>query len=209
MLQFFRNFFKSKLGIPVTLAFLVVIAIAFTSGDLVGSNTFGGVAGGDRVAVIGDRKISTSDLSQAMTTALENERQQDPTQTMEGFIAAGGMDRVLDQILQRTALAEYAHRQGLRAGKRLVDSELIQIPAFQGIDGQFDRNAYLAALRQRGLSEDLVRNDIAAGLFARQMLLPASYGAAVPQSLARQYAMLLKERRKGAIAMLPSSAFAP
>jgi peptidyl-prolyl cis-trans isomerase D len=209
MLQFFRNFFKSKLGIPVTLAFLVVIAIAFTSGDLVGSNTFGGVAGGDRVAVVGDRKISTSDLSQAMTTALENERQQNPTQTMEAFIASGGMDRVLDQILQRTAVAEYAHQQGLRAGKRLVDSELVQIPAFQGIDGKFDRNAFLAALRQRSLSEEMVRNDVAAGLYARQMLLPANYGAAVPLSLARQYAMLLKERRKGAIAMLPSGAFAP
>ena len=71
MLQFFRNFFKSKFGVPVTLAFLIVIAIAFTSGDLLGgNNTFGGIAGGDRVAVIGDRKISTSDLSQAMTTAL-------------------------------------------------------------------------------------------------------------------------------------------
>ncbi len=209
MLQFFRNFFKSKLGIPVTLAFLVVIAIAFTSGDLVGSNSFGGVAGGDRVAVVGERKISTSDLSQAMTTALENEKQQNPTQTMEGFIAGGGMDRVLDQILQRTAVAEYAHRQGLRAGKRLVDSELVQIPAFQGIDGKFSRNAFLAALRQRGLSEDLVRSDVAAGLYARQLLLPANYAPAVPLSLARQYAMLLKERRKGAIAMLPSVAFAP
>ena len=167
MLQFFRNFFKSKLGVPVTLAFLIVIAIAFTSGDLLGgNNTFGGIAGGDRVAVIGDRKISTSDLSQAMTTALENEKQQNPTQTMEAFIAAGGLDRVLDQILQRTALSEYAHRNGLRAGKRLVDSELVQIPAFQGIDGKFDRNAFLAALRQRGLTEELVRNDVAAGLYA-------------------------------------------
>jgi peptidyl-prolyl cis-trans isomerase D len=209
MLQFFRNFFKSKLGIPVTLAFLVVIAIAFTSGDLVGSNTFGGVAGGDRVAVVGDTRIDTSDLSQAMSSALETERQQNPTQTMEAFIASGGMDSVLGQMLQRTALAEYAHDNGLRAGRRLVDSELVQIQAFQGIDGKFDRNAFLAALRQRGLSEDMVRTDVAAGLYARQMLLPASYAPAVPQSIAQRYAQLLKERRKGAIAALPSAAFAP
>jgi peptidyl-prolyl cis-trans isomerase D len=209
MLQFFRNFFKSKLGLGVTIAFLVLIAIAFGVGDVASNNTFGGVAGGDRVAVIGGHKISTSDLSQAMSTALENEKQRNPTLTMEGFIASGGMDRVLDQILQRTALAEYAKREGLRAGKRLVDSELVQIPAFQGIDGKFDRNAFLAALRQRGLSEELVRNDVAAGLFARQMLIPANFAAAVPLSLARQYAMLLKEHRRGAIAMLPSGAFAP
>lgn len=209
MLQFFRNFFKSKLGLGVTIAFLIVIAVAFGVGDVASNRTFGGVAGGDRVAVVGEHKISTSDLSQAMTSALDTEKQRNPTLTMEGFIASGGLDRVLDQILQRTALSEYAHREGLRAGKRLVDSELVQIPAFQGIDGKFDRNAFLAALRQRGLSEELVRTDVAAGLYARQMLIPANYATAVPFSLAQQYAMLLKERRKGAIAVLPSGAYAP
>jgi len=209
MLQFFRNFFKSKLGVIITLAFLIVIAIAFGVGDVASNRTFAGVAGGDRVAVVGERKISTSDLSQAMTAALDTAKQQNPTLTMEGFIAGGGMDRVLEQLLQRTALSEYARQQGLRAGKRLVDSELLQIPAFQGIDGKFDRNAFLAVLRQRGLSEELVREDIAAGLYARQMLIPANFAAAVPRSLARQYAALLKERRKGSIAVLPSAAYAP
>jgi peptidyl-prolyl cis-trans isomerase D len=209
MLQFFRNFFKSKFGVLVTIAFLILIAIAFGIGDVASNRTFGGVAGGDRVAVVGDRKISTSDLSSAMTSALETEKQQNPTLTMEGFIAGGGMDRVLEQLLQRAAVSEYAQKYGLRAGKRLVDSELVQIPAFQGVDGKFDRNAFLGVLRQRGLSEEAVRNDIAAGLFARQMLIPANYAAAVPQSLALQYATLLKERRKGAIAVLPSGAYSP
>jgi peptidyl-prolyl cis-trans isomerase D len=209
MLQFFRNFFKSKVGVAATLAFLVLIAIAFGVGDVASSGTFGGVSGGDRVAVVGKTKISTSDLSAAVTTAFENERQQNPTLTMEAFVAGGGVERVLDQMLQRTALSEYARQNGLRAGKRLVDSELVQIPAFQGVDGKFDPNLFQAALRQRGLSEALVRQDIASGLFARQAIVPASYGTAVPRSLAEQYAVLMKERRKGAIAVLPSAAYAP
>lgn len=209
MLQFFRNFFKSKFGVGFTIVFLIVIAIAFGIGNVESTNRSGGVAAGDNVAVVGDRKISTSDLSQALTTELDTEKQQNPTLTMEGMIAAGGMDRVLEQLLQRTALSEYGRQQGLRAGKRLVDSELVQIQAFQGLDGKFDRNAFLAAIRQRGLSEQGVRDDIAAGLYARQMLIPANYAAAVPLSIARQYAALLKEHRKGAIAMLPSGAFAP
>ena len=108
MLQFFRNFFKSKLGIPVTLAFLLLIGIAFASADVANTGTFGGVSGGDRVAVVGDQRISAADLSAAMTAALDNERQQNPTLTMEAFIARGGMDRVLNELLQRTAIAEYA-----------------------------------------------------------------------------------------------------
>ena len=66
-----------------------------------------------------------------------------------------------------------------------------------------------AVLRREGLSEAAIRADIASGLLAQQTLLPASYGTVVPQKLARQYAVLLKERRKGAIAALPSAAFAP
>ena len=109
MLQFFRNFFKSKFGVAFTIVFLIVIGLAFGIGDVASNRTFGGVAGGDRVATVGKTKISTSDLLQAMSSALENEKQQNPTLTMEGFIAGGGMDRVLEQVIQRAALAEYAN----------------------------------------------------------------------------------------------------
>ena len=209
MLQFFRDFFKSKFGVIFTLAFLVLIALAFGLTSVEINGLTGGVGGSDNVAVVGDQKISQSDLSAAVTTAYQNQQQQNPTLTMQQFIAGGGMNQVLDQILQRTALAEYAHKNGLRAGKRLVDSELVQIPAFQGPDGKFDQNLFNAALRQRGLSEELVRNDIAAGLYARQMITPAGFGTTASQGVALQYAMLLKERRKGSIIALPSAAFAP
>ena len=209
MLQFFRNFFKSKFGVVFTLVFLVVIAIAFGVGSVEITGAMGGVSGGDNVAVVGDQKISTTDFSQAATTAYENQRQQEPTLTMQQFIAGGGLNDVLDQILQRTALAEFGRQNGLRAGKRLVDSELVQIPAFQGADGKFDPNLFKAALRQRGLSEDLVRNDIAAGLFGKEMITPAGFGTVAPQSVALQYAMLAREHRKGAVAVLPSGAYAP
>lgn len=209
MLQFFRNFFKSKFGVGFTLVFLVLIALAFglTSIDITGAA--GGMSAGNSVAVVGDQKISESDLSAAVTTAFQNEQQQNPTLTMQQFIAGGGMNQTLNQLLQRTAISEYAHKNGLRAGKRLVDSEIVQIPAFQGADGQFDQNLFKAALRQRGLSEDLIRNDIAAGLYVRQTITPAGYGTQVSQGVAEQYAPLLKERRKGAVIPLPSSAYAP
>ncbi len=209
MLQFFRNFFKSKFGVGVTLIFLVLIAVAFGVGSVATTGTFGGASGSDNVAVIGGQTIATSDLSAAVTTAFENQRQQDQTLTMPQFIAGGGLKGVLDQLEQRTALAEYAHKHGLRAGKRLVDSELVQIPAFQGPDGKFDPKLFQAALRQRNLSEDLVRNDLAAGLYARQTLTPAAYGAAMPKYLAKEYAQLAKQQRKGMVAVLPSAAFAP
>ena len=209
MLQLFRSFFKSKFGVGVTLAFLVLIAFAFASSDVANTNLFGGVSGGDRIAVVGDERIDAAELSTGLSSALDNARQANPTLTMQAFIAQGGLESVLDQILQRNAIAEYARQHGMRAGKRLVDSEIAQIPAFRGIDGNFDRNAFLSVLSQRGLTEAVVREDIEAGLLARQLLAPVSFSPAMPESIGRRYASLLRERRQGTIAMLPSEAFAP
>ena len=209
MIQLFRNFFNSKLGVGVTLAFLVLIAIAFASTDISSSGVFGGVAGGDRVAVVGDERVDAADLKMNMTNALDQAKQTDPTLTMQAMIARGGLKEVLDQLIRRTALAEFAREHGMRASDRLIDSELLQIPAFRGPDGSFDQNAFRAAIGQRGLSEAAVRQDLAMGLLARQLLTPIGFSPVMPESFGRRYASLLRERRDGAIALLPSSAFAP
>ena len=209
MLQFFRSFMKSKFGIGFTLVFLVVIALAFGIGDVAGNQTFGGIAGGDRAAVVGSQRISTSELSTSVTNAFEQARQSNPTLTMQAFLAEGGLDSTLNQVISRTALAEFGRKYGLRAGKRLVDSELAQIPAFQGPDGKFDKNAFLQVLAQRQLTEAAVREDFAANLFARQILSPVAISPIVPQSFALRYASLLREHRQGSIGVLPSALFAP
>lgn len=209
MIQLFRKFFSSKFGIAITLGFLALIAFAFASMDISSTGVFGGVSGGDRVAVVGKERIDAAELSTAATNALDQARQTDPTITMQAFIARGGLEEVLRQLIDRTAIAEFARRHGMRAGDRLVDSELLQIPAFRGPDGNFDQNAFRAALAQRGLSESAVRNDLAMGLLARQLLTPISFSPVVPRSVAERYASLLRERREGSIVFLPATSFAP
>ena len=209
MLQFFRKFFKSKAGVGFTLVFLVVIAIAFGTSDVASNRAFGGVSGGDRVAVVGNRRIDASELTASAGNMLDQMRQQNPTLTMQVLVAQGGFDRVLDQLLQRTAVAEFARINGMRAGKRLVDSELRQMAAFRGADGNFDENAFRAVLAQRRLTEQMVRDDLESGLLARQLLTPVAFSPVMPQSFAQQYASLLRERRQGTVALLPSAVFAP
>lgn len=209
MLQLFRNFFKSKIGVGFTLAFLVVIAIAFASSDVANTSVFGGVSGGDRVAVVGDERIDAAELSTNVTSAFDQVRQTQPTLTMAAFIAQGGFEEVIDRLLQRTTLSEYARTHGMRAGSRLIDSELAQVPAFKGLDGNFDQAAYNAVLSQRGLTDASVRKDFESGLLARQLITPISYSPMVPESIGRRYASLLRERRQGTVAMLPASAYAP
>lgn len=208
MISFFRRFFQSKIGLPVFLGFLGLMALAFAAADITGS-TFGGIAGGDRVAVVGGEAIPVSDVAIAANTALNQVRQQNATLTMPEFVAEGGFDEVLRQLIDRTTVGTYGEKYGLRAGQNLMNSEILQIGAFRGLTGEFDPAAYQAALRQAGMNDATFRRDLAVTLIEQQLLKPALAAPQLPEKIARQYAALVLERRKGEIALIPSAAFAP
>ncbi len=209
MIQLFRSFMYSKFGVGVTLAALVLIAIAFAVGDVANNGSFGGITGSDRVAIVGDKKISMGDLQTAARSEFDNVRSKNPTATMENFLAEGGLENTISRLLDRTALSEFGKQIGLRAGGRLVDSEIVKLAAFSGPDGKFDEKAYRAALAQRGLTDAQVREDLQNGLYVRQVITPVLAPGPLPLPLVKRYAALLRERRQGAIGLLLSDAYAP
>lgn len=208
MLQFFRKFLTSKFGAVFALLFLGMIAFAFAASDIAGINMTG-IGGGDRVAKVGKQPVKATELSQAVTNALENMKQQNPRASMKGFVESGGLEQVLDSMISRIAVSVFGENHGIVASDRLIDSEITKIPAFRGLDGKFSETTFRQMLAQRGISEALVRSDLSQGLVARQILEPAAYGSTVPRELALRYAALLREKRSGAIALLPSPLFAP
>lgn len=208
MLSFFRRFFQSKIGLPIFLAFLALIGLAFAASDITGS-TFGGISNTDRAAVVGGEAIPITDVATAANTALDQVRQQNATLTMPEFVAEGGFDEVIRQLIDRYTVGNYGEKYGLRAGENLVNSEILQINAFRGLTGQFDVEAYQSALRQRGLTDAVFRRDLADGLVEQQLLTPAIATPQLPEKIARRYATLVLERRRGEIALIPSAVFAP
>lgn len=209
MLQVIRNFIRSKIGAAIALGVLVLIAIAFTSGDVSNTGTFGGVTGGDRVALVGGERIDNATLSQSATTLLDRARQEQPGLTMKSLLADGGIDRLVDQLADRLAIAVYGRQYGIVASDRLVDSEIAKDGGFRGADGKFSDSIFRQAIRQRGISEQTLRDDIKTSLIAQQILIPASFGAIMPEDLTMRYAGLVSETRDGVIAVLPSMQFAP
>ena len=208
MLQFFRKIIGSRFGAIGAIGLLVLIALAFAGSDVVGTRQGGG-ARGDVVATVGDRKIDGPSLSQAATAALERVKREQPTMSMQGFVAAGGLSQVLDSQIDRISMAAWGEDHGIVASDRLVDSEIAKMPVFQGPDGKFNQALFQQLISQRGVNEKLVRDDIAQTLVARQLLLPAAFGVTMPRDLAHRYAELLKESREGAIAALPAPLFTP
>jgi peptidyl-prolyl cis-trans isomerase D len=207
MFNSIRTFVTSRLGAAIAIGVLVLIALSFAGGDISNVGNFGGVAGGDRVATVGDERIDTSTLSQAATSALERVKEQDPTMSMKAFIANKGLDQVLDDLINRLAVAAFGRENGIVASDRLIDSEIAQIAAFKGADGKFSEALFKQAMQQRGITEALLRDDLGQSLIARQIMVPAATGSIMPRKLAARYAALLGETRSGEIAILPSVLF--
>jgi len=208
MIGFFRSMFQSRIGLIFTLGFVALIALAFASSDITGTG-FGGVAGGDRAATIGEATIGTAALNESVSNAFNRAREEDSTLTMQRFTAQGGVENVLESMIDRFAIAEFGRAHGLVASDALVGSEIVKIPAFQGADGRFSEAAYRQVLAQQQLSDKAVREDLAQGLVAKQVLVPAAFGASAPITLALRYAQLSRERRKGEIVLIPSASFVP
>lgn len=208
MITFFRRIFNSKLGLALSFVFIVLVGIAFAGADITGSANFGGTQAlsGTTVAEVGNHDIDSVELNQRMDNSLANQRQQQPGLDMASFIQAGGMESTLEQMINVAALQLFADKNGIAISKRLVDSEIASIPAFFGPTGQFDRNAFLAFLSQRRLSESQIRQDIATDLVTRQMLLPVAGASRMPMGVARPYAALSLEARNGLVGFVPSAA---
>ncbi|WP_343519171.1 SurA N-terminal domain-containing protein [Sphingomonas sp.] len=205
MLTFLRRVLFSTAGKIIALLLLIVIAVAFALGDI---TNLGGSRPSDGALVqVGDRKVTSVELQQRLKNALERARQQQPTLDMTQFVAMGGFDQVLDDIVNRLALEAYASEHGMAVSKAAIDGEIASSPAFADpITGQFNQKAFDQLLARQGVTADQVRADIRQGTLAQWVAAPSLAAAYVPSELVMPYASLLLERRKGSVGYVPITA---
>lgn len=118
-----------------------------------------------------------------------------------------GMDRaVLQQVVAARALDAEAVTLGLSVGDARVRDEILRVGAFQGLDGQFDRDRYRLALDGAGLTEseyeDSLRYDLARSLLQGAVI----GGVPAPDSLAEAMVQYAGERRAATWALLAADA---
>jgi peptidyl-prolyl cis-trans isomerase D len=209
MISFFRRIFDSKFGVAIVLAIVGIIGLSFALADVSGSSTFGGVAGGDRVASVGSRRIGTGDLSRRITSTVESMRERSPELTVKGFLADNGLEYVLTGLIKGITVRVWGEQNHFAPSDRLVDREIDKNPAFKGADGKFNPEIFRAMVGQRGLTEAQAREEIAQGISAQLLLTSADMAPAMPRDAVLRYASVQIERRVGAIGLLPSASFAP
>lgn len=208
MLSFFRRLLNSRVGIIVTLGFLVVIAIAFALGDINGFGGNGAPSSGS-VARVGSTDITVDELKRQTQDEMENFRQRQPTLDLAQYIAAGGFEGTLERMISGTAIEQFGEKIGLATSKPMIDGQIADVTELQGIDGKFSQEKYDRLLAQRKLTDQKVRQNIARGILAQQLTLPTEGATQVPVSIAAPYAALLLEKRAGTVGFVPTNAIDP
>jgi peptidyl-prolyl cis-trans isomerase D len=208
MITAIRSLFSSALGKFLALAFVALVGIAFALSDVTGSNSFGGI-GGANAARVGDIDIGVGELRDRVRLTYNQARQQQPGLTMAAFVESGGLDEVLNQMIEGEAFEQYAGKLGFGVSKRLIDGRIADLPVFAGVSGSFDQTRFEAFLRENGLTEAQLRRDLRQQLLAEQLAAPIGTMPRIAAGIAQPYAALLLEERRGQATFIPSSPFAP
>jgi peptidyl-prolyl cis-trans isomerase D len=204
------SFFRRALSSWLILGLLGLVMIAFIVTGLGSPNSFGGsTATGDTIATVGKQRIGSAEATQRAQNAVQGLQQQQPDITMARFVAEGGMESLVRQLIEGRAIEQWAGKQGIVASKRLVDGEIASIPAFHGLTGKFDESTFRSALAQQRISEAQFRSDMIGDTIRRQVLVPVAGSARAAQSLVLPYASLMLEGRKGLIGIVPTELMPP
>lgn len=183
---------------------LFVLAVAFAIWGI--QDVFRGIGGQD-LARVGDRTIRPPQLSRELELTLRQERNQGNNITRADAIEAGAHRQLLESMIARFAMHEYAEKLGVGAGDATVAARIRDIgPVRNPVTGQFDQAAYDAFLQQLGYSrtdfEEDVRGDITTNMLMEAMVS----GARAPSSFGALAFAYETERRTITIAEAPASA---
>ena len=122
------------------------------------TNLGGGIT---RIGSVGDTVLDVNDYARALraeVNAATAERGA-PVSFVEAD-AAGLPQRVLSRLVSQAALEDETARMGISVGDAALRDQIMEIPAFQGVGGSFDREGYRFALERAGLSEAEFEQDI-------------------------------------------------
>ena len=210
MLTVFRRLIYSKVGAVVAVLLLGVLALLMVGGDISSTRNqgFSALGGNGAAVVVGDTKVSPEELTERVQQQFAQYRQQNPQLTLPQFVAGGGFDATVQQLINGLALDQFGRGQGMEISKRAVDGQIASFPGLQGPNGQFDASMFRQVLAQQKITERNFRADIARSMLVGQLTAPLEKQTTVPLQLAMPYANLSLQRRSGTIAFVPSAAMA-
>jgi peptidyl-prolyl cis-trans isomerase D len=158
-----------------------------------------GISGTNRgIGTVGNKEISAQQYVNALRQQLQAFSQQvGSTVTLQQAQALGIDKSVLAQVVTSRTLDNEADQLGISVGDARVFEQIVAIPAFHGLDGKFDREAYRMTLDQNNLTEAefeaTLRDDVARSLLQGAVLgglpEPVAYADVLGEFIGEQRSM--------------------
>lgn len=189
----------SKILVWILLALLIVGLAGFGAVNLSGNVR--------TIGQVGDEKIGVQKYARALREQIRAiEAQSGRAVSFEQAKSLGLDKQVVGQLIGAAALDNEAAQVGLSLGDGNLSRQIKQITAFQGADGQFDREAYRFALSQAGLTEaefeEEMRDEAARGLLQTAIIT----GAQMPDTYLDTLMTYIAERRNFTWAVVDAEA---
>lgn len=186
-----------------TIVWILVAMLVLGLGGF-GARNFGGST--TALGTVGDREIDLRDYARSLQREISAVSAQIGQPLSFAQAQAFGIDRTVQaRVIAAAALDNEADRIGLSVGDAEVRKQLLAVPAFQGLDGKFDRDTYTLTLRQEGLSEaefEAKLRDEAARTVLQGAILG---GTAAPETFVARIAAWATETRDFTVAELIAS----
>ena len=151
----------------------------------------GGLSGTIRsIGTVGDKKILVIQYQRALNEQIRAFEAQ--VGAPISFVQAQsiGLDQqVLNSVIAQRTLDNEAAKLGISVGDERVRAEVLRIPGFRGLSGNFDREAYRSSLQRTGMTETefetSIREDAARtlvqGAIVEGIQAPNAYAATIAQ----------------------------
>jgi peptidyl-prolyl cis-trans isomerase D len=203
------GFFRKLAGTWPARIFFLALAAAFVGWGVSSKVNLTG-ADANAVATVGGQSVTTEAFQQAFRQDMQrvSQRYPDPTQIPPN-VRQSVASQTLERLITQQALDNEAKRMGLAAPDAAVQDEIRAIPAFQGIDGNFDHATYVQVLAHNNLTPQRFQDEIRMDVTKNQILKTVVAGAAPSDLLVNLVYGYLYETRSADIVRFKFADHAP
>ncbi|MEO1108329.1 MAG: peptidyl-prolyl cis-trans isomerase [Pseudomonadota bacterium] len=155
------------------------------------------------VAQVGDESVSVDAYVRELQREIRAvEAQTGQSLQMSQARELGLEQRALSRLTALAALDNEVSQLGISIGDENLQEEIVAIPAFQGVDGSFDREAYRFQLDQLGISDTEFESDLRKESSRTILQAAVTSGVVMPDTLTQTLVDYLGARRSFTIATL-------
>ncbi|PCM45470.1 SurA N-terminal domain-containing protein [Marinobacter sp. ANT_B65] len=186
----------------------IIIGLLIVSLSIWGMDAIvGGFSGEPEVATVNGEDITEREFLRVVQMEsqrrLSSMEQPDPAMLDEDQIRAD----VLDSLIQEQVLTQDASAQGLALSDADIDALITQMPQFQ-VDGQFNRDRFVASVRNLGMGVGEFREAMRKQYVVNQIRSGIMQSGLVADANASQLMRIQNQTRNFRVVQVPASAVA-